>query len=150
MPIAFGAAVTRGVPGQNPLWTEVDVTFDNSYPAGGYSVTPANVGYVNDVRGCTPQVIPHASGVILAAWDEATNKIRFYNPTGGTQVSPATPAQPVAVVTPDAGAISLTGSVAKPALTAVVTPGLGKEVPTGADLSGVGTAGLVKMMFFGS
>ncbi|SRR5258706_5103104 len=143
MTIAFGTPVPRGVPGQTPLWTEVDVTFDNSYPAAGYPVTPANVGFVNDVRGCGPSVVFTAGGVvILMAWDEATSKIRFFYPVGGATAAPATPAQPLLT----AGGTTVTGSAA----TGPFTPGGGKEVPTGADLSGIGTSGLVKMMFYGS
>lgn len=120
------------------LFTHATITLDSSYPAGGYPLSAADLNAL-ELSGVRAALFgPALSGgnLLILAWDEATDRIRAFYPTGGTQASPATPAQPAATVTPDAGAVTMTGSAAKPTLTATTTPGAGKEVPTGANLTG--------------
>lgn len=111
------------------------VLLDNSYPAGGYPVSISDVGLKTAVDMLVLGPALAGANFLIAAYDPTTGKIRVFNPVGGTAASPATIAQPVATVVPDAGATTMTGSSAKPTLTATSTPGAGKEVATGADLS---------------
>ncbi len=130
--------VKRGALGglPNPGQVEFDIALDASYPAGGYPIAPATGGFANDLDFVSPGMALNGINLLIPVWDEATNTLRLFYPTGGTAASPSAPAQPVATVTPDAGAVTMTGSAAKPTLTAVTTPGAGKEVPTGAVLTG--------------
>lgn len=111
------------------------IALDASYPTGGEVLTAANFGFDNtvDMVICGPALA--SSNFLQAAFDPTTSKLQVFYPVGGTAAAPTTVAQPVATVVPDAGATTMTGSAAKPTLTATTTPGAGKEVGSTADLS---------------
>ena len=120
----------------------VKIVGDNAYPVAGYDVSnAASFGLkqfgLNDAG--TAFIDPVVTGVnqkgVLA--EIIALKLLLTYPVGGTATSPTTPAQPVVVTTPDAGATGLTGSAAKPALTAVTTPGQGKAFADASDASGL-------------
>lgn len=104
------------------------VLLDNSYPAGGYPVTPANVGLVSYVDMLVMGPALATAFLLITAYDPTTGKIRVFYPTGGATAAPATVAAP----------LSTTGASTASAVNATtpaITPGAGKEVATGADLS---------------
>jgi hypothetical protein len=107
------------------------VTFDNAYAAGGLALDPTKLGLTTIFA---VQPIASAQGAI-PVWDFDNKKLMLFWPSGGGAVSPAAPADPGVVTTPDAGATNLTGSAAKPALAGVVTPGRGKEFAAASDAS---------------
>lgn len=113
---------------------------DNALPAQGYVITPALCNLksfeVNALQtDYLDPVVTAVNGLELLA-NIGGKLLKFFYPSGGGAAAPTTPAAPKAVTTPDAGATTMTGSVAKPALSAVVTPGLGKVCPTNTDLTG--------------
>lgn len=129
----------------NGAWAVALLTGDAAYVGLGYPVAPADFSLVA-IDHIAPSIALDGAGNKLdVVWDPLNGTIRFFYPTGGTAASPAAPAQPVAITTPDAGAVALTGSAAKPPLTAVTTPGAGKEVPIGANLAGYS----VRLIAFG-
>ena len=120
----------------------VKIVGDNAYPVAGYDVSDASkfgLKQFNLNDSGTSFTDPVIVGVnqkgVLA--EIVALKLLLSYPSGGTAASPTTPAQPVAVTTPDAGATTMTGSAAKPALTAVTTPGQGKAFADASDASGL-------------
>lgn len=105
-----------------------DVTFDNSYPAGGEVILPANVGLrrIEMVRigGGNP-----AAGGLNAHWDVVAGKMMLLYPTGSTLAAPAAIADPIL----NAGAVAVTASAA----TGPFAAGRGKELAAGTDASAI-------------
>lgn len=71
------------------------VLLDNSYPAGGYPVTPANVGLVSYVDMLVMGPALATAFLLITAYDPTTGKIRVFYPTGGATAAPATVAAPL-------------------------------------------------------
>lgn len=123
--------------------TEFDLTLDNSYAAGGIAIPAATIGFTKIVKVIEVGGNVASTGVLFA-WDTTNGKLVVYYPSGGA-AAPAAVAAPIVVTTPDAGATTMTGSAAKPALSGVVTAGLGKEVANATDLSSI----TVRLKFYG-
>jgi hypothetical protein len=108
------------------------VTFDNSYATGGESLTAAILGISRIVD---VEVVPSVGlAGLICYWDRPNAKLQLFHPSGGS-AAPATLVAPTVVTTPDAGGTTMTGSAAKPALSGVVTAGIGKEVASTTDCS---------------
>lgn len=125
------AQVSRVVPGAIERF-RYTVTFDNSYATGGESLTAAILG-LSRIIDVEVEPSKELAG-LLCYWDRTNSKLQLFYPTGGAG-TPATNVAPVVVTTPDAGGVTVTGSAAKPALTGVVTAGIGKEVGSTVDCS---------------
>lgn len=155
-----------------------DVVLDSSYPlTAGYVINAQDVGLKNIFSG-RAEGGNKASGAVLPVLDFGTPAgipassaiLRLFLPSGGA-TAPATLTAPVAAAngvpgigtitvttTPDAGATTMTGSAAKPALVGVitgalaagtagaVTAGIGKEVGNTTDVSSI----TVRVRFFGN
>lgn len=101
-----------------------------SYPSGGETIANTDVGLSGpiDMILFGPAVKTTGSYVLLPSFDPTTNKVRFFYPTGGATTAPSTVAAPLTTTgASTASAVNAT--------TPAITPGGGKEVPTGADLS---------------
>lgn len=110
---------------------------DNSMPAGGYTLTPANFGFTrfkakDDGSGTIDPLVISVTGKQLMARVIAGKLILTY-PTGGSLAAPTTVANPNA--TPAAGATGVTSTAAQPAIP--MTPGQAVDCPTATDLSAV-------------
>lgn len=121
----------------------VKLTGPTSYTTGGVAFTFATIVNQTGARTIKHLIIKSVTGGLLAQWDEINKKIKLLYPTGGS-AAPATVVAPTVVTTPDAGAVSLTGSAAKPALSGVVTAGTGKEVAATTDVSSIVIQALVQ------
>jgi len=61
-----------------------DITFDNSYPAGGYAVSGNNFGLSNNVICISPLTeiacmgVGAQGGAYAGSWDLSTKKFRIY------------------------------------------------------------------------
>jgi hypothetical protein len=106
----------------------------NSYPAGGEVIANTDVGLSGPIDMILFGPALSSTFALLAAYDPTTAKVRFFYPSGGATAAPATPAAPLIT----AGGTAVTGSTAA----GPFTPGGGKEVPTGADLSAVTVYGV--------
>lgn len=108
-----------------------DVTFDNSYVAGGMAVTGRefNLGPGNSLLGMRFVGGNIASGALLFAFDHANSKIVCLYPSGGGAASPAALADPAIT----AGGVAVTSAAANGA--ADLTPGRGKEVAAATNLT---------------
>lgn len=106
----------------------------NSYPAAGEAVANTDVGLSGalDMVLFGPAVKTTGGYVLLAAFDPTQNTIRFFYPTGGAATAPSAPVAPVGLAATGASTASAVDAT-RP--TVGLTPGGGKEVPTGADLS---------------
>lgn len=144
-------------------YTILDFTGSTSYPALGEPVAPSDFGFTT-LDHILPGIAISGAFILDVVYDPTNSSLRFYYPTGGATAAPAVAAAPVSAApgtgtfvvttTPDAGAVAVTGSAAKPALVGVitgalapgaVTPGAGKEVPTTMDISGF----KVRLLAFG-
>lgn len=116
----------RTVVGEQALVT-FTVAFDSSYPTGGESLTPEDLGFINhvDVLSCSPK-----SGVLFE-YDYTNKKLKAVFPTGGAGTPAAALAVPVATIA--AGATTVTGASATPGV--AISPGVGKEVASTQNLS---------------
>lgn len=119
----------------------ISLLLDNAYPVAGYSLTASLFGlsYFEPNKAGTAlldPVVNRVSGAIVLARVSALKLLLSY-PSGGGAASPTTIASPGVVTTPDAGATTMTGSAAKPALAGVVTPGSGKDFADASDASAV-------------
>jgi len=106
-----------------------DMAFDNSYPAGGEAITPANVG-LSKILGVTVKGGNAAHPKLIYGWDTTNNKLLAFFPTGGATAAPTSLANPIVT----------TGSATASAVDAVtpnITPGQGVEVGATADLSSI-------------
>lgn len=106
----------------------------NSYTAAGEPVTSANVGLTGpiDMILFGPAVKTTGGYMLFPVFDPTTNVIRFFYPTGGAATAPSAPVAPVGLAGTGASTASAVDAT-RP--TVGLTPGGGKEVPTGADLS---------------
>lgn len=104
-----------------------DVTFDNSYAAGGEAYTPQDFG----MNLAVELLVPAPAGGLVFEPDHANNKLKAMYPTGGA--APAALGDPSVVV--PAGATGVTSAAAQPNLTE--TAGVGKEVAAATDLSSI-------------
>lgn len=100
----------------------VNFTFagDASYPAGGYAITPANIG-LSKITDVQVVGVGAVGARFLVQWDRVNGKLMFLYPTGGATVAPGAIADP----------ISTTGGASATAVDAVtpnITPGRGKEL----------------------
>lgn len=94
MAIAIGKVnlATRNHVVGNRREVVADVTLDNSYPTGGYALTPATLG----VDGATDYILAFATTTgHTFAYDYANSKLIAFS--GGTQVSNATDLSAVVV-----------------------------------------------------
>lgn len=148
MSTAFTSTVnSKNVPG-NRYMTQVSLTGPTSYTTGGISYTPQLFGFDFNVDFL---VIGSTSNGMLGTWDRANSKIKLRYPTGGASApgslgAPAVAAPSLsgaltagslsgapslgtiaATVTPDSGSTTMTGSAAKPTLSASFSgaPGIG-------------------------
>ena len=64
-----------------------DITGDNSYPTGGYTISAAKVG-LKTIQGIEVIRANTAAVATSARWNSTTGKLMLYN--GSTQVSNAT------------------------------------------------------------
>jgi len=125
------------------------VLLDNAYPVAGYDLSdPTKFGLTmyqlkSSQTGFVDPIVHNTNNSKVLA-EVVGLKLLLSYPTGGSIASPTTPAAPatstiVVTTTPDAGATTMTGSAAKPALVGVntggLTPGLGKAFPDVADAS---------------
>lgn len=124
----ISALASVGVKGETPYHTIFTLTLDASYPAGGYPIVDAQAGYTAVDHVKCDMAVDGSGNVLLAWWDRAAKKVRLAYPTGGVTAAPAAVAQPLLT----AGGTTVTGSAA----TGPITPGAGKEVPTGCNLAG--------------
>ena len=139
-----------------------DLTFDASYASGGESITAAELG-LKKLLGMLFLGGNAASGKLHYAFDTANSKILAWCPTGGAS-APTSLAAPAAAApgvgtftvttTPDAGATTMTGSAAKPALVGVITGALAAPALTGGQAIEMGaTADLstitIRILAFG-
>jgi len=62
------------------------LTFDNSYPTGGYSVTPAQLGFISAIDGMVLGGTANNTTGVVAAWNPTTQKVQCYLSNG---ISPA-------------------------------------------------------------
>lgn len=120
------------VPGSQDVWGRhrvraFDITFDNSYPTGGYAVTGAMFG-LRLLMGMDFIGGNAGAGALLCAFRTDTNKIQVFYPTGGGAASPTTIAAPAIA----SGATTVTSAAANGANDLV--PGQGAEVGNTADL----------------
>lgn len=113
--------------GQGRLFVMVP---SNSYPAAGEVVANTDVGLSGpiDMILFGPAVKTTGAHLLFPVYDPTTGKIRFFYPTGGATTAPSTVAQPLST---SGGSTASAVNATTPA----ITPGGGKEVPTGADLS---------------
>jgi hypothetical protein len=103
-----------------------DVTLSNSYATGGDAATPGLFG-LNEILYADVKGLPSR---ILLEYDITNQKVIAYNPTGGAATAPTTPADP----------LSASGATTASAVDATrpnITPGRGKEMASGGDLSAV-------------
>ncbi len=96
------------------------------YAAGGYALTPANLG-LRRIHFAHIQGKNAVAGGLLADFDYANNTFIVKYPTGGGAASPAALADPVGAT----GAVAVTSSAA----TLPIVPGRGKEVANATDLT---------------
>lgn len=138
----------RRIPDGEDIWGRFKVVFkdlvlDNSYPANGYVINASDVGLKllyegvevggNAASGGLLFTLDATSGLGTATIDGVPNtalKLRAFFPTGGATAAPSSLAAPKVT----SGASSAT---AVNATTPDITPGVAKEVATGADLSTV-------------
>lgn len=129
----MAVTITKSKRGPEYLGTRkvvpADIVLDNSYPTGGYALTPAMFGGRKiesvEVIGANP-----AGGRMSYYWDPANLKLMVFYPTGGAAV-PAALADPSVAV--PAGGTAVTSTAAQPNLTE--TAGRGVEVANATDLS---------------
>src|SRR5574341_1172375 len=119
------------VPDSEDVWGKhrvamFDLVGDASYPAGGYAITPSQVGmrriYGVKFVGGNP-----AAGRLIPHWDTSAGKYMLAYPTGGGIASPAALSDPIL----NAGAVAVTSSAA----TAPIIPGQGKELLAATNVS---------------
>lgn len=77
MAAAITALVSEGIPGETPVTTHFTVTGDASYPAGGYAITPAQAGFVNNIRNMVCGFAAIGATIYYAYWDNVAKKIRI-------------------------------------------------------------------------
>jgi hypothetical protein len=77
MAAAVSALVSEGIPGETPVTTHFLVTCDASYPAGGYPITPAQAGFVNNIRNLVCGFAAVGATIYYAFWDNTAKKIRI-------------------------------------------------------------------------
>lgn len=132
--MALTISVTKQTVVGDLAYVSGTVDFDSSYPTGGESFAPADVGLsVFDLVLCSP-----TSGVIFEM-DYTNSNLQAFFPTGGG----GTPASALAVPKVSSGASSAS---AVDATTPTITPGVGKEVKSAQNLS---TLTGVKFVAFG-
>lgn len=101
------------------------IAFDSSYPTGGESLTPSDLGIRTiDILLAAP------AGGLMFEYDNANQKLKAIYPTGGS-AAPAALADPA--ITVPTGATGVTSTAAQPDLTE--TAGRSKEVANATDLS---------------
>ncbi len=110
------------------------VTGDSSYPAGGYLLTPALFGLNSFAQQRGNIFFPVVlSGDMVSAQVkcdvDATGHLRVFYPSGGGAASPAALSAPAIT----SGSTAVTSAAANG--TADLTPGQGKEVAAGTNLS---------------
>ena len=99
------------------------IAFDSSYPTGGESLTPSDLGLRTiDILLAAP------AGGLMFEYDNANQKLKAIYPTGGGGTNPTTLADPIV----STGAASAT---AVDATTPTIRPGRSKEVADTANLS---------------
>jgi hypothetical protein len=142
------ALVFTKVPDGSDVWgktrTELfDVTLDTSYPTGGTTITPANVG-MRTIHSAECVGGNAASKVLMYAFDTTTTpgsaKLLCLFPSGGGAAAPTTVVDPALT----GGAVAVTSAAANGA--ADLTPGQGKEVGNTANLSAL----VVRIRFYGN
>lgn len=143
MSTVFTVALRASEPFNDGKQGSFKLTGPTSYTTGGVALTAATLASQSGCRIVKHLLIKSVSGGLIAQWDEVNKKIKFLYPTGGS-AAPATVVAPTVVTTPDVGAVGLTGSAAKPALSGVVTAGIGKEVAASTDISSIITEILVQ------
>lgn len=121
-----------------------DVTFDASYPAGGELLGPSQFPgrYYKAIAGVQLVGQDAEAAALLISWNQETQKLQVFYPTGGENASPAALADPNAGV--DAGGVAVTSTAANGQIV-TQTPGRGKEVLATTDLSTV----KVRLLVFG-
>jgi hypothetical protein len=78
---ATSVIVDRGAAG-DLFFRVVDVTFDGSYPAGGYALTPQQMGLgTNGVVFLVLGAISKTAGWLLG-WDYTNNKLQVFDGSG--------------------------------------------------------------------
>ena len=115
----------------------VRITFDDSYPTGGESLTPGMVG-LSEILKVDLDGYDTVAARLSFDYDYANQKIVAIFPTGGATGATSL-ADPV-VATPS-GSTAVTSSSAQPNLT--VTGGRGIEVGNTANLSTVILQGII-------
>lgn len=68
----------------NEVFGVIDITLDDSYPDGGWPITPANLG-VSTIHLLIPPAT--SAGGLLLQWDAANNKLLTYEQTADGLVS---------------------------------------------------------------
>ena len=71
---------TDNGPADTLRWRTADVTLDASYPTGGYSITPANLGFTK-VKAV---IIQSHTGGYVYEYDVANQKLKAYRQTAAT------------------------------------------------------------------
>src|SRR5215813_4914165 len=78
--------VRRGSSGDQFVRT-VDVTCDNAYPAGGYPITPAQLGFgTNGVIDFVASALSKAGGW-ECGWNYTTNKLQVFDSSGAANAA---------------------------------------------------------------
>ncbi len=125
MPATFAAQHANGY--SSDKFKVYSVTLDSNYPTGGYPISAADMGMTR-LNFVIPGIAVASGFMLIPVWDFAAQTIRVFYPTGGATAAPSTVAAP----------LSTTGgstASAVNATTPAITPGAGKEVPSGANLS---------------
>lgn len=76
MAISVSSVRTAKVPGDE-VWTETDVTFDESYPTGGEVVTPAQLGLNRVTGGFCNVKTPGTAKAVNAFFDVDNLKVKL-------------------------------------------------------------------------
>ena len=118
-----------------------ELVLDNSYPAGGYTLSPEAFG-LKTIRGVLCVGGNAAAARLIYWWDTANQKFMVHYPTGGATASPAALADPVPstpILAHAPGATPVTSTAATmpdhAATAGTQAPGQGKEVLATTDLT---------------
>jgi hypothetical protein len=86
---AFAKVSSPGNPNttvSNKRLRVVDVTLDNSYPTGGYAITPAQLGFKVRIETVFDATAKNAAGTsaVPCRWDPANQKLQCYRYDGAS------------------------------------------------------------------
>jgi hypothetical protein len=105
------------------------IALDNSYPSGGYSLTPRMLGFGRILWAGTELVASSGGQALLVGYDRANKKLRVFLPQGGSASSTTINGQGVV----PSGGTTVTSSAAQPPIT--VNPAPAREAAATTNLS---------------